>query len=422
MANPWWKTKELDKENFSDWQELRTDDGLVYYFNRVTQETTWDKPDELMSEDEKQSSSAWVWVPDETDVYLPARKLDESGPQILVELESGDERHVKKRDVIPMKKSSLQRIVADLTLLDEMSVPLILHCLRKRFEAGKIYSSIGTILISINPYTQLDLYTPQMIRKYRNSLEEHREVPPHVFVVADQAYKGLTFKAGINQSIVISGESGAGKTEATKQCLSYLGAVAGSVAGVEKKVFDANPILEGFGNAKTIRNNNSSRFGKYLEIYMNEHLQLMGGRTTNYLLEKVRVARQADGERNYHIFYMLTKGADRSLRQQLELGQPEAYQYCTGGNCVTVPGINDKADFEDVREAFKTLEFNGKDVDSIYRLVAGIIHMGNIEFEVVKSNYADDTSRVANKGPLQAAAKLWQVDAKELETGERTRS
>ncbi|ETO02461.1 hypothetical protein RFI_34970, partial [Reticulomyxa filosa] len=183
------------------------------------------------------------------------------------------------------------------------------------------------------------------------------------------------------------------------------------------KVFDANPILEGFGNAKTLRNNNSSRFGKYVEIFMNDELQLMGGKTTNYLLEKVRVARQAEGERNYHIFYMLTKGCDRNLRQSLELGQPEQYYYCNSGNCTTVPGINDKGDFDDVREAFKTLEFNEKDVESIYRIVAGILHIGNVEFERVQSNYADDTSKVKNRSPLATAAKLWQVDAGELEKG-----
>ncbi|ETO25680.1 class VII unconventional myosin [Reticulomyxa filosa] len=347
--------------------------------------------------------------------------MDESNGQVVVELESGEERYVNRKDLITMNKSSLQRIVADLTLLDEMSVPLILHCLRKRFEAAKIYVT----------YTcPTNLYTPQMIRKYRNSLEEHREVPPHVFVVADQAYKGLTFESGPNQSI---GKVEDSKTiddisldkkqtnkklaEATKQCLSYLGAVAGSVAGVEKKVFDANPILEGFGNAKTLRNNNSSRFGKYVEIFMNDELQLMGGKTTNYLLEKVRVARQAEGERNYHIFYMLTKGCDRNLRQSLELGQPEQYYYCNSGNCTTVPGINDKGDFDDVREAFKTLEFNEKDVESIYRIVAGILHIGNVEFERVQSNYADDTSKVKNRSPLATAAKLWQVDAGELEKG-----
>ncbi len=212
--------------------------------NRKTQVTTWDKPVELMSDDEKTFASDWVWVPDDIEVYVAGRIIENSEEErVIVELESGEEREVLKRKLISMKKSSLQRIVGDLTLLDEMSVPLILHCLRKRFESGKNYLAIGTILISINPYTQLDLYTPKMIRKYRNSLEEHREVPPHVFVVADAAYKGLTFEHGLNQSIVISGESGAGKTEATKQCLSYLGAVAGSVAGVEKKVFDANPIL-----------------------------------------------------------------------------------------------------------------------------------------------------------------------------------
>lgn len=371
-----------------------------------------------MSDDEKAFAADWVWAPDDHDVYVAGRIIEESGNgQCIVELDNGEERHHPKRALIPMKQSSLQRIVGDLTLLDEMSVPLILHCLRKRFEAGKIYSAIGTILISINPYTQLDLYTPKMIRKYRNSLEEHREVPPHVFVVADQAYKGLTFDKGPNQSIVISGESGAGKTEATKQCLSYLGAVAGSVAGVERKVFDANPILEGFGNAKTVRNNNSSRFGKYVEIYMNRHLQLMGGKTTNYLLEKVRCDRQGEGERNYHFFYMLTRGCDRSLRQELELQTPEKYRICTEGNCVKVPGINDKNDFEEVRQAFVTLQFDPKLVHSIYRFIAGILHLGNVTFDVKKSSFADDTSTVSKSSlsDLKKCAKCWKIDAKKLE-------
>merc|ERR1719474_91498 len=373
-----------------------------------------------MTDDEKAFASDWVWAPDEREVYVAGRVIDESNPaQCVVELDSGEERYHRKRDLIPMKKSSLQRIVGDLTLLDEMSVPLILHCLRKRFEAGKIYSAIGTILISINPYTSLDLYTPKMIRKYRNSLEEHREVPPHVFVVADQAYKGLTFPKGPNQSIVISGESGAGKTEATKQCLSYLGAVAGSVAGVERKVFDANPILEGFGNAKTVRNNNSSRFGKYVEIYMNRHLQLMGGKTTNYLLEKVRVGRQGEGERNYHFFYMLTKGVDRSLRKELDLQGPDKYAICTEGNCVQVPGINDKNDFDEVGQAFVTLQFDRKLVHSIYRFIAGILHLGNVAFDVKHSSFADDTSTVnkSTLGDLRKCAKCWQLDAKKLEKG-----
>ena len=393
-------------------------DGLVYYFNRKTQETTWDKPSALMTDDEKAFASDWVWAPDEREVYVAGRVIDDSNPaQCVVELDSGEERIQRQRELIPMKKSSLQRIVGDLTLLDEMSVPLILHCLRKRFESGKIYSAIGTILISINPYTQLDLYTPKMIRKYRNSLEEHREVPPHVFVVADQAYKGLTFAKGPNQSIVISGESGAGKTEATKQCLSYLGAVAGSVAGVERKVFDANPILEGFGNAKTVRNNNSSRFGKYVEIYMNRHLQLMGGKTTNYLLEKVRVSRQGEGERNYHFFYMLTKGCDRALRKELELQSPDRYAICTEGHCVQVPGINDKNDFDEVGQAFKTLQFDPKLVHSIYRFIAGILHLGNVSFDLKKSSFADDTSTVNKQtmSDLQKCAKCWRVDAKKLE-------
>eukprot|EP01084_Bolivina_argentea_P201244 344028_1 len=170
MAQPWWKSaKAIESEQFSEWQELRTEDGLIYYFNRKTQETTWDKPDELMSDDEKAYATDWVWVPDDREVYVAGRIIDDSNNnQCIIEMENGEERTCNKRQLISMKKSSLQRIVSDLTLLDEMSIPLILHCLRKRFESGKIYSAIGTILISINPYTQLDLYTPK--KKHRQML------------------------------------------------------------------------------------------------------------------------------------------------------------------------------------------------------------------------------------------------------------
>eukprot|EP01084_Bolivina_argentea_P047510 87544_1 len=146
MTQPWWKNaKAIESEQFNEWQELRTEDGLVYYFNRQTQETSWEKPQNLMSTEEKACTLDWVWVPDDTNVYVAGRIINTSNNnQVIVELENGDERTCHRNVLIAMKKSSLQRIVSDLTLLDEMSIPLILHCLRKRFESGKIYSAIGT--------------------------------------------------------------------------------------------------------------------------------------------------------------------------------------------------------------------------------------------------------------------------------------
>lgn len=417
MAKPWHKTLK-EEEEFDVWQELQTEDGLTYYFNTETQETQWEKPEALMSAHEQEQAGNWVWAPDEEQCYVPAIVVgvDEDEKEQILELETGEQISVPaSQKLISLQQSSLQRIVADLTLLDEMSVPLILHCLRKRFEAGKIYSSVGTILISINPYKMLPLYGRKVILKYRNAFESHKDPPPHVYCTADQAYRGLTMPGGMPQAIIISGESGAGKTEAAKQVLGYLGAVAGSVSGVEKKVFDANPILESFGNAKTLRNNNSSRFGKYVEIYFNEHNQLCGGRTTNYLLEKIRCVQQSNGERNFHIFYMLCK-APKAVKKKLKITSAESYKMLVDGDTTQVPGINDKSWFEEVSEAFSSLEFSKSQQDSALAIVAGLMHMGNITFQRVKGQNTDDTCKVKKKGTaIKDAAGLLKVSATTLE-------
>ena len=212
---------------------------IIYTFHSKT-ETTWDKPVELMTDEELNSQGNWVWVPEKTEVYVPAKLEGENGKKIRVAHADGTVETVKKSLTIPMQRSHLARVVSDLTLLDDLAAPLILHNLNKRFEKGEIYTNIGNILISINPYQRLPLYTEEIIRKY-SKRKMGAQVPPHVYDIAHDSYYRLTAFSRL-QSIIISGESGAGKTECTKQALQYLAAVAGSTSNVEEKILSANPV------------------------------------------------------------------------------------------------------------------------------------------------------------------------------------
>lgn len=316
--NKWW---EQDDEKHTEWQELKTPEGLTYYYNTRTGITQWEVPDELRSTVDESKLGEWVWVPHPTEAYVAAKVLSKSGKNITVQTEQGEQMQVgpKTGATFPLQWTSLQRIVSDLTLLDDINAPLILHNLRKRFEQDKIYTNLGTILISINPFYSLPLYGPSVIRDYQE--KGLKDMPPHVYNIADNALKGI-LDGTHNQSIVVSGESGAGKTEAAKQLLSYLASLAGSSTGVEQKILLSNPILEAFGNAKTVRNNNSSRFGKYIEIYFDSQKEICGAKTTNFLLEKVRVIQQTATERNFHIFYQLTKASTPEMRKAYLIGRP----------------------------------------------------------------------------------------------------
>jgi hypothetical protein len=391
----WWEKK---KEVSTVWQACQTPDGLSYYFNTVTNETTWEKPEELMTDDEKDSAGDWQWIPDEKHAFIPAKKMSETGAFSMLITEAGKEVKVKTKDIFPLKKSTLARVPEDLVLLDSMTGPLILHCLKDRFMQNKIYTNVGTILISMNPYQTLPIYTRAIIEKYM--FRGVSEMPPHVFNIAHDAFKGL--ELGKNHSIIISGESGAGKTEATKRCLSYIAAIAGSVGGVEKKVLQANPILEAFGNAKTVRNDNSSRFGKYMELFFTEDDgRINGSQTTNYLLEKIRVCQQAPEERNYHIFYQLAKAP--SIKKKHKLLRVEEYVYLVGGGCSEVTGIDDGREFADLEAAWKDLEFKQTEIDDIYQLVCGILTLGNVEFQ------GDSKASIKSMKPVEDAANLLQI-------------
>eukprot|EP00462_Mataza_sp_D1_P023215 CAMPEP_0175129960 /NCGR_PEP_ID=MMETSP0087-20121206/5753_1 /TAXON_ID=136419 /ORGANISM="Unknown Unknown, Strain D1" /LENGTH=1504 /DNA_ID=CAMNT_0016412149 /DNA_START=25 /DNA_END=4539 /DNA_ORIENTATION=- len=406
LATRWWEKKE---EVHTVWQHCVTNDGLDYYYNTETKETTWEKPEELMSPDEIDSKGEWMWVPDPVHCFVPGKVIAKNATQATLSLEDGQERTVKSSLISQLKRSSLQRIVADLVLLDDMNPPLILHNLKKRFEQEKIYTNVGTILISVNPYRMLPLYDKATTRTYINR-KTGQEMPPHVFNIAHDSFWGLK-EFHQNQSIIISGESGAGKTEATKQCLAYLAASAGSVAGIEKKVLQANPILEAFGNAKTLRNDNSSRFGKYMEVYFNQQNRICGSSTKNYLLEKIRVCSQQSNERNFHIFYQLTKAASSGLRSKLDLEAPSNYRYLQ--TCTDVETINDESDFTEVQQAFKDLSFSSNDTDFLLSTVAAVVSMGNLVFS---GSGGSQKTQLKQDKYAGIVAKLLQVDVQKLVT------
>ena len=282
--------------------------------------------------------------------------------------------------------------IEDLVNISDLNEMSILHNLRIRYTEDKIYTNISSILISVNPLKLLPLYTPAVLDDYRHGV---RGKAPHVFAVAYNAYTNLMNKQG-DQSVVISGESGAGKSEATKLILQFLADVSSRQAAqsghagasnipsgtLEQQVLAANPILEAFGNAKTLRNNNSSRFGKLITINFDQGGSITGGGIINYLLEKSRINGPSPGERNYHIFYQLLSLAetDPALTAELKLQNAELFAY-TCQSIVTIEGVSDEKDFEDTCSALNILRFSEQEKKEIFKLVAGVLHFGNIPFK-----------------------------------------
>ncbi|KAJ3091814.1 Unconventional myosin-Ie [Quaeritorhiza haematococci] len=329
--------------------------------------------------------------------------------------------------------------VDDLVLLSDMSENAIVDTLKKHFDADEIYTYIGQVLISLNPYREIpNLYTETTLAKYIKRLSF--ENPPHVYALAEDVHRSMVkekenidlrkdifvLTAAPTQThiptnqqhcIIISGESGAGKTEASKKIMEYIAAVSDSdddAAGVENikdKLLQSNPVLEAFGNAKTIRNDNSSRFGKYMEMQFNSCGNPVGGRITNYLLEKSRVVKQQQGERNFHIFYQLLSGMSQQEKAQLQLKGPDQYRYLNQNGQVKIPDRDDASDFQETKEAMTVVGLAAAEQAEIMQLLAAILHLGNLEFEPS----AKDRSSVKNKNVLETVAKVLKVQAPHLE-------
>ncbi|XP_022081867.1 unconventional myosin-Va-like isoform X3 [Acanthaster planci] len=328
---------------------------------------------------------ARVWVRDPDSVWQGGElKQDyKDGDRVVnIELEDGSEKTLQlknKTDLPPLRNPDILIGENDLTSLSYLHEPAVLFNLHERFiQNNAIYTYCGIVLVAINPYQQLPLYGEDVIYAYRG--QDMGSMDPHIFAVAEEAFKKMS-RFDQNQSIIVSGESGAGKTVSAKYAMRYFATVGGSSAEtqIEKKVLASNPVMEAIGNAKTTRNDNSSRFGKYIEISFNTQHHIIGANMRTYLLEKSRVVFQAEEERNYHIFYQLCASSHQPELAQLKLGHPDEFFYTNQGESPTVDSIDDKATFEETKDALTLLGFQEDHMTQIFRVIAAVLHFGNVD-------------------------------------------
>ena len=366
------------------------------------------------------TAESWVWVIDEKEGYIEAKVIESKGDgsKVVEPLGAGGVVTKKKGELgeAILSRSELAQDFPDMVRMGDVNEATILRNLKVRFLKELIYTNIGTILVAMNPFKRIDIFGPKVVEHY-NGVTSGEESEPHVFQIASAAYRGVRQERR-DQSIIISGESGAGKTEATKHCLVFFAGAAGSAEGnMQDKLIKANPVLESFGNAKTVRNNNSSRFGKFMEVHFNERAQICGCRIINYLLEKSRIVFQTSLERNYHIFYQLPIASDDALLAKLMLTRrPEDYGY-TRNSCIRVDGFDDVEEFKDVMESFHVLGFSAEEYEPLFRIVAGLLHLSNVEFEEIDADSCRMVATEACAKGKERAARVLGMDPAELGRG-----
>merc|ERR1719430_1065277 len=318
-------------------------------------------------------------------------------------------------------KYDKQEDMADLTCLNEASV---LHNIKERYYSGLIYTYSGLFCVVVNPYKRLPIYTEKIIEIYKG--KKRHEVPPHVFAITDIAYRSM-LQDREDQSILCTGESGAGKTENTKKVIQYLAYVAASkpkssshlpasnegglsFGELEQQLLKANPILEAFGNAKTVKNDNSSRFGKFVRINFDASGYIAGANIETYLLEKARIIRQAPDERTFHIFYQLLLGASKEFKSQLLLDDAKNYTFMTQGG-LRVPGIDDIEEFAATQNAMKVMGITDEDMISIWRVISASLLFGNMEFKQERNT---DQATLPDNTVAQKVAHLLGIQVTDL--------
>ncbi|XP_017700885.2 myosin-6-like isoform X2 [Phoenix dactylifera] len=359
---------------------------------------------------------AQVWVEDPDVAWIDGEVIEVNGDQIKVKCTSGKTVIAKVSNVYPKDAEASPCGVDDMTKLAYLHEPGVVQNLKSRYDINEIYTYTGNILIAVNPFRRFPhLYDSHMMEQYKRAA--FGELSPHPFAVADAAYR-LMINEGVSQSILVSGESGAGKTESTKLLMRYLAYVGGRAAAegrtVEQQVLESNPVLEAFGNAKTVRNNNSSRFGKFVEIQFDQRGRISGAAIRTYLLERSRVCQISDPERNYHCFYMLCSAPPEDI-ERYKLENPRTFHYLNQSNCFELDGVDDSKEYLATRRAMDVVGISSDEQDAIFRVLAAILHLGNIEFsegkEIDSSIPKDENSWFH----LRTAAELFMCNVKVLE-------
>nr|XP_015837788.1 PREDICTED: myosin heavy chain, muscle isoform X18 [Tribolium castaneum] len=326
------------------------------------------------------------WVPDEKEGFVLGEIKGTKGDLVTVGLPGGEEKNFKKEQVGQVNPPKYEKCedMSNLTYLNDASV---LHNLKQRYYAKLIYTYSGLFCVAINPYKRFPVYTNRCAKLYRG--KRRNEVPPHIFAISDGAYVNMLTNHE-NQSMLITGESGAGKTENTKKVIAYFATVGASTkkseeqakkGNLEDQVVQTNPVLEAFGNAKTVRNDNSSRFGKFIRIHFGPTGKLAGADIETYLLEKARVISQQSLERSYHIFYQMMSGAVKGLKEMCLLSNNVSDYYFVAQGKTTIPNVDDAEELLITDQAFDVLGFTQEEKDNIYKITAAVMHMGCMKFK-----------------------------------------
>ncbi|XP_034947010.1 myosin heavy chain, muscle isoform X14 [Chelonus insularis] len=357
------------------------------------------------------------WVPDEKEGYLLGEIKATKGDLVTVILPGGESKQFSKDELSPVNPPKFEKSedMADLTFLNEATV---LHNLKQRYYSKLIYTYSGLFCVAINPYKRYPVYTQRCAKLYRG--KRRSEVPPHIFAISDGAYVNMLTNSE-NQSMLITGESGAGKTENTKKVIAYFATVGASTkksedadkkkGSLEDQVVQTNPVLEAFGNAKTVRNDNSSRFGKFIRIHFGPSGKLAGADIETYLLEKARVISQQALERSYHIFYQMMSGSVKGLKEMLLLSNNIRDYYFVSQGKTTIPGLDDGEELLVTDQAFDVLGFTQEEKNDIYKITAAVMHMGGMKF---KQRGREEQAEADGTEEGERVAKLLGVDCQDL--------